>query len=100
MNKRQWKKLAMQKLSKISTSASKGDVLLLEFDTDKISLYELQNLHNSIRYKTQCNIICVPKNKLHLQVMSIESLHELRDEIDRTINRKIRTEAEMKGWNI
>lgn len=35
-----------------------------------------------------------------MQVMSIESLHELRDEIDRTINRKIRTEAEMKGWNI
>ena len=51
-----WKKFAKTKLSKISASAKDGDVILIEFDHNNISLAELQCWYNTTSEKLCCPV--------------------------------------------
>lgn len=96
MNCRQKKKLYKQKLSKLRASAKDGDVILLEFDTEKISPEEIHNYYIFLSKEIRCPLVCVPKDKIVLRNMNIETLNELRDETDNQIKHKIKVDMEMK----
>ena len=90
MNLRQWKKFTKQNITKISADSNKSDILLLEFDMDKISLQELHDWYNSIKDKINCSFIALPKGKLQLQSLSVDELYGIRQFITLVINAKMR----------
>lgn len=91
-----WKKFAKTKLSKISASAKDGDVILIEFDHNNISLEELQNWYNATSEKVCCPVVCTPKDDILLRNMTLDNLRELRDTINGIIRNKEIIEAKMK----